>query len=191
MTGRVVDWIRRRQQELSDAVHAAADERARDHGWEITKGIGRLGFGARTYRNPHSRDQRRVPAEANTLSGAEWLINAGVDPGPIGNLMVGNEAGDCQAVLEAGSDMATPEAANPVELSAIARLLASDMREELLVLLREIFERNALLERLAYSREEAADLLGISRELVHDLLRTGQAPLSEGRTPQADRQTPP
>lgn len=29
-------------------------------------------------------------------------------------------------------------------------------------------------ERLAYSPEEAADLLSISRELVHDLLRTGQ-----------------
>ncbi len=41
--------------------------------------------------------------------------------------------------------MAVPKAANPVELSAIARLLASDMREELLVLLREMFERNAPL----------------------------------------------
>jgi excisionase family DNA binding protein len=67
-----------------------------------------------------------------------------------------------------------PEAADQVELSAIARVLTSDMREELLTLLREIFERNAPTERLAYSPEEAADLLGISRELVHDLLRTGQ-----------------
>jgi len=70
--------------------------------------------------------------------------------------------------------MAVPEAASQVELSAIARLLSSDMREELLVLLREIFERNVPTERLAYSPDEAADLLGISRELVHDLLRTGQ-----------------
>ena len=70
--------------------------------------------------------------------------------------------------------MGVPEAANQVELSAAARLLASDARTELLVLLREIFERNALAERLAYSPEEAADLLGVSRELVHDLLRTGQ-----------------
>ncbi len=38
----------------------------------------------------------------------------------------------------------------------------------------EIFSRNALAERLAYSPDEAAELLGISRELVHDLLRTGQ-----------------
>ena len=48
-----------------------------------------------------------------------------------------------------------PEAADPVGQStrAIARLLA---------------------ERLAYSPDEAAELLGVSGELVHDLLRTGQ-----------------
>jgi excisionase family DNA binding protein len=72
--------------------------------------------------------------------------------------------------------MATPEAADRAELntSAIPRPLASDMREELLAILREIFERNAFAQRLAYSPDEAAELLGISRELVHDLLRTGQ-----------------
>jgi excisionase family DNA binding protein len=70
--------------------------------------------------------------------------------------------------------MAAPEAADRVELSTIARVLASDMREELLTLLREIFERNVSGDRLAYSPDEAAELLGISRELVHDLLRTGQ-----------------
>jgi len=32
----------------------------------------------------------------------------------------------------------------------------------------------ARAERLAYSPDEAAELLGISRELVHELLRTGQ-----------------
>jgi excisionase family DNA binding protein len=72
--------------------------------------------------------------------------------------------------------MAVPEAADQAGLStsAIARLLASDMREELLAIMREIFERNPFAERLAYSPDEAAELLGISRELVHDLLRTGQ-----------------
>jgi excisionase family DNA binding protein len=72
--------------------------------------------------------------------------------------------------------MAAPEAADRAELStsAIARLLASDMRDDLLTLIREIFERNPFAERLAYSPDEAAELLGISRELVHDLLRTGQ-----------------
>jgi len=72
--------------------------------------------------------------------------------------------------------MAVPEGADRVELSAsaIARLLLSDMRTELLAIMREIFERSASAERLAYSPEEAAELLGISKELVHDLLRTGQ-----------------
>jgi excisionase family DNA binding protein len=72
--------------------------------------------------------------------------------------------------------MAVPEAADRAGLStsAIARLLASEMREELLAIMREIFERDAFAERLAYSPDEAAELLGISRELVHDLLSTGQ-----------------
>jgi 5'-deoxynucleotidase YfbR-like HD superfamily hydrolase len=55
----------------------------------------------------------------------------------------------------------------------IARLLVSAMPEELLAIMREILERNAFTERLAYSPDEAAELLGISKELVHDLLRTG------------------
>ena len=72
--------------------------------------------------------------------------------------------------------MAAPEAADRAELStsATARLLASDMRKELLTLMREIFDRKTQAERLAYSPDEAAELLGISRELLHDLLRTGQ-----------------
>jgi excisionase family DNA binding protein len=72
--------------------------------------------------------------------------------------------------------MAVPEAAILIELrrNALAWLLATDMREELLAVIREVFERNAFAERLAYSPDEAAELLGISRELVHDLLRTGQ-----------------
>jgi excisionase family DNA binding protein len=72
--------------------------------------------------------------------------------------------------------MAVPQAADPVEVStnAIARLLASGMHEDLLAIMREIVERNPFAERLAYSPDEAAELLGISRELVHDLLRTGQ-----------------
>jgi len=72
--------------------------------------------------------------------------------------------------------MAMPEATNPAgqRTDAVARLLATDMREALLAIIREIFARNAFAERLAYSPDEAAELLGISRELVHDLLRTGQ-----------------
>ena len=69
-----------------------------------------------------------------------------------------------------------PESANPVGQStdAIARLLTTDMREDLLAIMREILARDAFADRLAYSPDEAAELLGISRELVHDLLRTGQ-----------------
>ena len=72
--------------------------------------------------------------------------------------------------------MAVPETVGPggQSANAIARLLATDMREDLLAIMREILERNAFAERLAYSPDEAAELLGISRELVHDLLRTGQ-----------------
>jgi excisionase family DNA binding protein len=72
--------------------------------------------------------------------------------------------------------MAIPESAGRADLStnATVRLLASGLREELLAIMREMSGRNAFTERLAYSPEEAAELLGISRELVHDLLRTGQ-----------------
>jgi excisionase family DNA binding protein len=72
--------------------------------------------------------------------------------------------------------MSMPEAAGHAEpgTSPIARLLASDMREELLVILREILAPSAGTGRLAYSPDEAAEALGISRELVNDLLRTGQ-----------------
>ena len=74
------------------------------------------------------------------------------------------------------SDMAVPETVDPggQSANAITRLLATDTREDLLAIMREILERNAFTERLAYSPDEAAELLGISRELVHDLLRTGQ-----------------
>jgi excisionase family DNA binding protein len=72
--------------------------------------------------------------------------------------------------------MAAPETMDPGGQSgyAIAPLLATDMREDLLAIMREILERSAFAERLAYSPDEAAELLGISKELVHDLLRTGQ-----------------
>jgi hypothetical protein len=51
-------WIGRRQRELSNRVHAAGDEGARQHGWEITKSTGRFGFGARSYRDPRFDDYR-------------------------------------------------------------------------------------------------------------------------------------
>jgi excisionase family DNA binding protein len=63
---------------------------------------------------------------------------------------------------------------NSQATSAMTRLLAGDMGEELLAVMGEVLGRNAYAERLAYSPDEAAALLGISRELVHDLLHTGQ-----------------
>lgn len=61
--------------------------------------------------------------------------------------------------------MAVPEAVGHTELSttALARLLASGMRDELLAITREMSERNTLAERLAYSPDEAAELLGTNR----------------------------
>ena len=72
--------------------------------------------------------------------------------------------------------MAVPEVTGRVERStrATARPLTSDICEELLAIMCELFNRNVFAERLAYSPEEAAEPLGISRELIHDLLRTGQ-----------------
>jgi excisionase family DNA binding protein len=53
-------------------------------------------------------------------------------------------------------------------------MLDAEPGGELLTMMRDMFARNTFARRLAYSPEEAADLMGISRELVHDLLRTGQ-----------------
>jgi excisionase family DNA binding protein len=72
--------------------------------------------------------------------------------------------------------MAVPDAADRAELStsAIARLLASDIREEMLAVMRETLSPTSVADRLAFSPDEVAETLGISRELVNDLLRTGQ-----------------
>jgi hypothetical protein len=55
---RIPAWIGRRQREMSNRVHAAGDECACQHGWEVTKSTGRFGFGARSYRDPRFGDQR-------------------------------------------------------------------------------------------------------------------------------------
>ena len=52
---RISAWIGRGQLGLSDRAHAAADDRARQHGWQITKSTGRFGFGARSYHDPRFR----------------------------------------------------------------------------------------------------------------------------------------
>ena len=59
VASRISEWVRRRQSELSAQLHAAADERARRHGWTVTETTGRFGLGARVYRDPRFDDRRR------------------------------------------------------------------------------------------------------------------------------------
>jgi hypothetical protein len=59
ITARISGWIGRRQQELSDRVHAAGDAAARQHGWTVTATTGGFGFGARSYRDPRFDDRRQ------------------------------------------------------------------------------------------------------------------------------------
>jgi len=94
-------WVRRCQRELSDRMHAAGDERARQHGWEITKNTGRLGFGAHSYRDLRFGDQRQVWAETKMLRTAEWFGEGQADPGPT-DPIVGNKAEDYEADREMG-----------------------------------------------------------------------------------------
>ena len=58
----IAAWIARRQQDLSDRVHAAVGDRARQHGWQITNSTGRFGLGARSYHDP--RFTRPAPARS-------------------------------------------------------------------------------------------------------------------------------
>jgi excisionase family DNA binding protein len=164
----------------------------------ISDGAGTTGIAARIFAWPaavsvscplrHTRPEMTVPGgkaeESPRLSGGLASRRA-PSAIPAATIDVGNSPSE-QASAAHGvrrrrptgrsSDTAVPDAADPVELStnAIAWLLATDLLEAMLAIMREIFERNAFAERLAYSPDEAAELLGISRELVHDLLRTGQ-----------------
>jgi hypothetical protein len=45
---------------LSDRIHAAADDRARALGWEVTETPGRLGLSGRSYRDPRFAARRRT-----------------------------------------------------------------------------------------------------------------------------------
>jgi hypothetical protein len=56
---RISAWIGKRQQELSDRAHASGDKFAAEAGWTVTTATGRLGFGARRYRDPRFDQLRR------------------------------------------------------------------------------------------------------------------------------------
>jgi hypothetical protein len=81
--------IRQRQREMSDRVHAAGDDRACQHGWEVTKSTGRFGFGARSYRDPRFSDRQwqlgRRPTQGPIIGrkeANEWRNEAdGYEPG--------------------------------------------------------------------------------------------------------------
>jgi hypothetical protein len=72
---RILAWALRYPRALSDRLHAAADERASQYGWEITQSAGRFGFAARTYRDPRFDDRRRQ------LTGAVTHLTESADLG--------------------------------------------------------------------------------------------------------------
>ncbi len=73
MPGRLAVRVARLQRQLSDRVHAHGDAFAREHGWAITETSGRLGFGARVYRDPrfgpHVAAARRCEPPSSPGSG--------------------------------------------------------------------------------------------------------------------------
>ena len=64
IAARISGWVGRRQQELSDRVHAAGDAAAWQHGWTVTECTGRLGFAARSYRDPRFNNRRQQLARS-------------------------------------------------------------------------------------------------------------------------------
>jgi hypothetical protein len=75
IVARILAWALHHPRALSDQLHAAADERARQYGWEITKSTGRFGFAARTYRDPRFDERRRQ------LTGAVTHLTESADLG--------------------------------------------------------------------------------------------------------------
>jgi len=54
---------------LSDRIHAAADDRARARGWQITHTPGRLGLGGRSYRDPRFAARRQALQDTPARTG--------------------------------------------------------------------------------------------------------------------------
>jgi hypothetical protein len=65
MTARVRAFAGR----LSDRIHAAADDRARALGWQVTPTPGRLGLTGRSYRDPRFAARRQVLQDAPAARG--------------------------------------------------------------------------------------------------------------------------
>jgi hypothetical protein len=63
-------WIRSVQERLSDRAHAHGDAFAEQAGWATTKTAGRLGFGARVYRDPRFGQRQAAATKAAQPIGA-------------------------------------------------------------------------------------------------------------------------
>ena len=63
-------WIRRIQERLSDRVHTQGDAFAEQTGWTTTKTTGRLGFGARVYRDPRFAQRQAKASKTAHPAGA-------------------------------------------------------------------------------------------------------------------------
>jgi hypothetical protein len=62
--------ITRLQQRLADRLHAKGDAFAQQAGWTTTTTTGRLGFGARVYRDPRFAQRQAEAAKAVQPTGA-------------------------------------------------------------------------------------------------------------------------
>jgi hypothetical protein len=89
LTQRVSAWIARRQEQVSDYLHADGDALARKHGWTIAKTTGRFGFGARVYRDPRfdklAGARRREPSESEMCGYCRNATGRGAHHGGFGH----------------------------------------------------------------------------------------------------------
>ena len=61
--------IRAAGERLSDRIHAAAGDRARAQGWEVTETPGRLGLTGRSYHDPRFAARRPTLQETSVRKG--------------------------------------------------------------------------------------------------------------------------
>jgi hypothetical protein len=92
IAARISGWVSRRQRQLSARVHAAADERARQHGWTVTECTGRLGFAARNYRDPRFKNRRQQLALSEQDAAMPSLRRRSGPTGNTGRLVTTHES---------------------------------------------------------------------------------------------------
>jgi hypothetical protein len=57
---------------LSDRIHAAADDRARARGWQVTATLGRFGLGGRSYRDRRFAARRQARQDTPARTGQRY-----------------------------------------------------------------------------------------------------------------------